>query len=104
MTTNAFIFVWTNAGIEQIVPISEYEKVDHENTMRILKGEEAVRSPLTSILQTATLRARYNIDRNYSIYAIDCDSDLSEAFWWDQWENHFDSTAKLIKSRGICLY
>lgn len=104
ITKNAFIFSWDQLGIESIVPISQYEEIDRENTMRILRDQPVVRNPLNSILQSLLLRARYNSQRHYEIYSIDCDPSLDEAFWKKQWETDPQGTADLIRERGHKLY
>lgn len=104
MTSNAFIFSWDCNGVEAIVPISKYEKVDKENTMRILKGEQVERNPLTSIIQQLILRAQFNPQRNYEIYAVDCDPSLDESFWKQQWEEYPQYTADLIRERGQKIF
>lgn len=104
MTKNAFIFSWDCHGIESIVPITQYEKWDRDNTMRILREERIVRNPLNSIIQSLLLRARYNSQRHYEIYAVDCDPSLDEAFWREQWEKCPQETAELIREKGHKLY
>jgi hypothetical protein len=100
LTTNAFVFAWDTHGVESIIPITQYETVDRENTMRILRGEEIVRNPLNGIIRTLILRARYNSQRHYEIYAIDCSEDLDQEFWKKQWEEYPQETAELIRERG----
>jgi len=104
MTTNAFIFSWDNMGIESIIPISQYEHFDQENLLRMIASEDTVRNPLTSIVQNLLLRARFNTQRHYEIYAIDCTKEMDEAFWREQWEEHPQFTAELIRERGHKLY
>jgi hypothetical protein len=104
MTKNAFIFSWDHLGIESIIPITQYETVDRENTMRILRDQQVVRNPLNSIIQSLLLRARFNSQRHYEIYAIDCDPSLDEEFWKKQWEENPQATADLIRERGHKLY
>jgi len=50
------------------------------------------------------LRARFNPQRHYEIYAIDCDVSLDEEFWREQWEEYPQETAELIRDRGHRLY
>lgn len=100
MTTNAFIFSWDINGIESIIPISQYEHWDKENLVRMLKEEPTKRNPLNDIVRTLVLRARFNSQRHYEIYAIDCDPDLDEEFWKQQWESNPQFTAELIRERG----
>ena len=104
MTNNAFIFSWDCEGIESIVPISQYEHIDRDNTMRLLREQPIIRSPLNSIIQSLMLRARFNPQRNYEIYAVDCSKDMDQKFWQEQWEKYPQETAELIRERGHQLY
>ena len=102
--SNSFIFSWDIHGIESIVPIEKYRQHDKDQVINILKGNETVRNPLHSILQSLLIRARLNSQRNYEIYAIDCDESLDEKFWKEQWTSNFESTAEIIRSRGYKLF
>jgi hypothetical protein len=104
MTTNAFIFSWDQLGIEAIVPITAYEHWDGENLLRLIAGKDKVRNPLYSIVQGLILRARFNPQRHYEIYAIDCDESLDEIFWREQWNENPQETADLIRKRGQKIY
>ena len=100
MTTNAFIFSWDCEGIEAIIPIREYEHVDMENTLRILKEQQIKVNPLDGIIQRLIFRATYNPQRHYEIYAVDCDESLDYEFWKKQWAEYPQETAELIRERG----
>jgi hypothetical protein len=91
-------------GIESIVPITHFEHHDKNNLILMLKGEETVRNPLNSIVQRLILRAKYNPQRHYEIYAIDCDPSLDEKFWRKQWQEHPQFTADLIREKGHKIY
>lgn len=104
MTTNAYIFAWDMYGIESIIPITKYEEYDKTNTWNALIDAPQVRNPLTSIVQSLILRARYNSQRHYEIYAIDCEGELDEAFWRKQWEEYPQETADLIRNRGEKIF
>lgn len=104
MTTNAFIFSWDQYGIESIVPITEYEDHDKQNLMRMLKDEKPKRNPLNNIVQHLMFRARFNPQRHYEIYAVDCHPDLDEKFWIKQWKEYPQETAEIIRDRGHKLY
>lgn len=104
MTTNAFIFSWDQLGIESIIPISQYENHDKENLIRLLKDQKRVKNPLDSIIQQLIMRARFNPQRHYEIYAVDCDSSLDEEFWKQQWKEHPQFTAELIREKGHKIY
>ena len=104
MTTNAFIFAWDQHGIESIIPITKYEDQDKQNLVRLLKEEATQRNPLDSIIRNLVVRARVNSQRHYEIYAVDCYLDLDEAFWKEEWKNHPQETAELIRKRGQRIY
>lgn len=104
MTTNAFLFSWDCYGIESIIPITQYEDIDKLNTMKILKGEDKVSNPLDQIVRRLVLRARFNTQRSYEIYAVDCDSSLDADFWKKQWDENPQFTAELIRERGHKIY
>ena len=91
-------------GIESIVPISQYEQIDKENLIRMLKDEKPVRNPINSIIQSLLLRARFNTQRHYEIYAIDCDPSLDLEFWQEQWNEHPQETAEVIRTKGHRIF
>lgn len=103
-TKNAYIFSWDMYGIESIVPITQYELIDRDNLLRILKEQKPIRNPLNSVIQSLILRARFNPQRHYEIYAVDCDPDLDIKFWQEQWESDPQGTAEIIRTRGHRLY
>ena len=104
MTSNAFIFSWCNEGIESIIPITQYEHWDKQNLMNMLAEKPTQRNPLDTIVRNLLLRARFNSQRHYEIYAIDCDKDLDEQFWREQWAEHPQFTAELVRERGHKLF
>ena len=104
MTSNAFIFSWCNEGIESIIPITQYEHWDKQNLMNMLAEKPTQRNPLDTIVRNLLLRARFNSQRHYEIYAIDCDKDLDEQFWREQWEENPQFTAELVRERGHKLF
>jgi len=105
MTSNAFIFAWDCYGIEAIVPISKYEHIDRDNTIRILSEQPTRSNPMDAIVRNLVMRAQVNPQRNYEIYAVDCsDMTMDEAFWRAQWENFPQNCADVIRERGQKIY
>lgn len=104
MTVNAFLFSWCCTGIESIIPISQYEGIDQENTMRILKGEPVLENPLNRIIRSLIMRARFNSHRHYEIYAVDCDATLDQSFWEKYWGDDPQAAADLIREQGLKIY
>ena len=103
-TTNAYIFAWDNTGIDSIVPITQYEQHDRDNTMRILSDEKTVRNPLNNIIQMLVLRAKANPQRHYEIYSVDCSDEMSEDLWREEWASDPQGCADLVRERGIKMY
>lgn len=91
-------------GIDSIVPITQYEKIDSENTFRILNNQEAIKNPLNGIITSMVMRARANSQRHYEIYAIDCEFEIDEKEWREQWETDPQYYADLVRERGVKIY
>jgi len=104
MTTNAYLVYWCEEGLESVVPITQYEHWDAENTFRILNDQEPVRNPMTGVLQGMLLRARVNSQRHYELYAIDCNDDITKEDLEQMFENNPQAAADLIRDRGHRLY
>jgi hypothetical protein len=104
MTANAYIFAWDQTGIESIIPITQYEEWDKQNTWNILNDQPVERNPLNSIIQSLILRARYNSQRHYEIYTVDCAFPIDEAEWREIWQENPQGTADLIRERGQKIY
>lgn len=104
MTQNAFIFCWDEYGIESIVPITKYEEWDQDQTAAVLKGQSALNNPVSRILWAIKIRAQINSHRQYECYAVDCEEELNEKFWRQQWLDHPQETADLIRQRGVKIF
>jgi hypothetical protein len=104
MTTNAYLVYWCEEGLESVIPITEYEHYDRDNTFRVLNNQEPMRNPLNQLIQNMLLRARVNSQRHYELYAVDCDASVSEADIEQMFEDDPQSAADLFRSRGHRLY
>jgi hypothetical protein len=104
MTTNAFLVYWCEEGLESVIPITEYEQWDRDNTFRVLNNQEPVRNPMNSLIQNMMLRARVNEQRHYELYAIDCDNNISKQDIERMFETEPQAAAELFRSRGHRLY
>jgi hypothetical protein len=104
MTTNAYLVYWCSEGLESVVPITEYEQVDVENTFRILNDQEPVRNPMYSIIQMMILRGRVNGQRHYELYAIDCDKTITKENLEQMFEDDPQAAADLIRDRGVRIF
>ena len=104
MTENAYIFVWDSNGLENIIPITQFESVDKDNTMRMLKGQDKVRNPLDGIMRRIYLRATLNSHREYHAYAIDCSPEMDEKFWLRMWRDDPEACKTIITEKGEQIF
>ena len=104
MTTNAYLVYWCSEGLESVVPISEYEHIDTENTFRILSNQDPIRNPMYSIIQMMILRGKFNTQRHYELYAIDCDKTIDKEDIEQMFEDDPQAAADLIRSRGVKVF
>lgn len=104
MTTNAYLVYWCSEGLESVVPITEYEPIDVENTFRILNNQGPVRNPVNSIIQMMLLRGRANNQRHYELYAIDCVDTITKQDIEQMFEDNPQAAADLIRDRGVRVF
>jgi hypothetical protein len=104
MTTNAYLVYWCEEGLESVVPITEYEHWDRDNTFRVLNNQETVRNPLNQLIQNMMLRARINDQRHYELYAVDCDNSIDKTDIEQMFETDPQTAADLFRKRGHRLY
>lgn len=104
MTKNAYLFMWDYSGIEAIVPITQFEKHDEVNTCKILKGEPIEKNPINGIIHIMMLRARFNPERRYEIYTIDCSEEYTEELWKELWEEDPQGWADTIREKGVKIW
>ena len=104
MTTNAYLVYWCSEGLESVVPISEYEHIDAENTFRILSNQDPIRNPMYSIIQMMILRGKFNTQRHYELYAIDCDQTIDKQDIEQMFDDDPQAAADLIRSRGVKVF
>ncbi len=104
MTTNAYLVYWCEEGLESVVPITEYEHWDAENTFRVLNDQDPLTNPLTRIIQTMILRAQLNTQRHYELYAVDCEADITGEYIAQMFEDNPQVAADLFRDRGHKLY
>ena len=104
MTVNAYLFMWNCHGIEAIVPITQYEDQSKLVMWKILKGEEVGKNPLDDILRCMELRALFNPEQSYEIYAMDCAEGITLADLFDFWDTSPQAAADLTREKGVSLF
>lgn len=104
MTTNAYLFMWNCYGIEAIVPITQYEDQSKFDMWKILKEEPVGKNPLDSIIGQMEHRARFNPERSYEIYAMDCAEGITQEDLFDFWDKSPQAASDLTREKGVCLF
>lgn len=104
MTKNAYIVYWCNEGLESVTPITQYEQWDADNTFRVLNDEDPIRNPLNTIIQTMILRARFNSQRHYEIYAIEADPGITDRDIEAMFDSNPQGSADTIRRIGVKIY
>lgn len=101
MTTNAYIFMWCEYGIEAIVPITQYEDQDKLDMWNILQEKPVGKNPLDSIIKSMRMRAQFNGQRRYEIYAMDCEEGITEEDLFALWDTSPQQAADLTREKGV---
>lgn len=104
MTTNAFVLSWDQLGLESIIPITQYEDWEHQNLLDILANKKPEQNPLGAILFSLKMRAQFNQQRHYEIYAIDCSEDITEEWWRNSFDSAPQAMADMVRDRGVKIY
>lgn len=96
-TDSTYILMWCNEGLESVINATEE---DRKHIMGILSDKPVDRRDLGEILHFMTMRARFNTQRHYEIYAIDTDGSITEEDFWEMFEDRPQYAADLIRERG----
>lgn len=104
MSTNAFLVFWCKDGIESVIPISKYEKIEEENTFNVLADLPLVDYDLPRIIKNLVLRAQVNGQRSYELYAVDCDREITREDILEWFAKDSAAAADSIRRIGHKVY
>lgn len=99
MSTNDFVLVWDQNGLEYVGNITADEQ---QRIMAALKGQP-VNSTLPNVMHLR-LRARYNSQRHYEIYFLTVESSITEQDIRDWFESSPQQAVDLVRQRGQVFY
>jgi hypothetical protein len=113
MSTNIFLLSWDCYGLEACVDITDH--VNRGNAFEKEKIFDLIKDPnsqphnravaeLNKMYSHMALRAQFNPQRNYEIYVIHTNEDITKADLVDMFETNPQGTADLIRERGTKLY
>lgn len=104
MSTNAFLVFWCKDGIESVIPISKYEKIEEENTFNVLADLPLVDYDLPRIIKNLVLRAQVNGQRSYELYAVDCNNEITREDILDWFARDSANAAETVRRIGHKVY
>ena len=101
--SETYVLAWDMYGLESCICASQIEK---ERVWNVLANKEVRNdgNSVSHILHMLTMRARFNTQRHYEIYAIDVDSSITKEDLTNQFKQAPQEMAELIRSRGRKLY
>ena len=102
--SNIFIISWDQLGVECVFNATE---ADRQITFEILQGtydETAPRQSGSTLLHYLKLRAKFNQQRHYEIYAIEVEDGIDKDDIKEMFERDPQGSADLVRRRGTCLY
>jgi len=95
-----YLLSWDMHGLEACINISD---MDRQKTFDILRGVDNKSNP-NQIANMIMLRAKFNSQRHYEIYAIDVDANVGQEDIKASFESDPQGMAELVRKRGRCLY
>lgn len=104
--SHTYVLSWDCHGLESCINVSDIEKEEmwaalNATEQNPAKGRNRTVSGIVNILM---LRARFNPQRHYEIYAIDTNDDITEVELRSMFEENPQASAELIRERGRKLY
>lgn len=99
--SETYVLAWDMYGLESCICASQIEK---ERVWNVLANKEVRHEGVGQIVNMLTLRARFNSQRRYEIYAIDVDASITKEVLVQQFEEAPQEMAELIRGRGRKLY
>lgn len=96
-----FLLFWDCYGLETVVDMDGY---DRKRIEAALKDEPYKDVDVGELIPKLKLRARYNPQRNYEMYAICMPDGVTEEHVKEMFEANPQGMATLIRERGLCLY
>ena len=104
--SHTYILSWDCHGLEACVNVSDIDKEQMWEALKETDGNpnKGRTHTVNSLVSMLMLRARFNPQRNYEIYAIDTEDDITESTLRSLFEQDPQASADLIRERGRKLY
>jgi hypothetical protein len=95
-----FLLFWDIYGLESAV---DMDLIVQRRTEAILKEEQSQDPDLGELISVMKMRAQFNTDRQYELYAINLPADYTQDAVHDMFEQNPQAMADLVRSKGIKL-
>ena len=95
---------WCREGFEYLDDITQYEKWDQQQLVNILTDQPRQTCPLDQLIWNLKLRARFNSDREYELYAFQSQPDVTRESVQQWADSDPQSLVDWIRSNGIKIY
>lgn len=104
--SHTYVLSWDMYGLEACINVSDIEKRRMWNELkRTGDTPNHGRDPdVGSIVNAIMLRAKFNHQRHYEIYAVETDDNISDQDLRDMFDRDPQGSADLIRVRGRKLY
>lgn len=98
--SHKFLLFWDIFGLESAINL---DQIVQHRTEAVLKDEQPTEPDLVALINMLELRARFNPDRQYELYAIGLPAHYTQDEVHDLFEQDAQAMADLVRSRGVKL-
>lgn len=103
---NKFLAFWCGQGLESIVDITKYEFPTPEELVGMIKTSDNSsfakrQKELHKIIHFMTLRARFNTERDYEVYAFRSDAHITKEDIERMFEENPQHIVDFIRANGL---
>ena len=95
---------WCNEGFEYLKDVTEYEHWDQQNLVEVLSDRRPQPNPVYQLINHMTMRARFNAQRHYELYAFSSTADLELEDLQSWADTDPQSLVNWIRGNGVKLY
>jgi hypothetical protein len=96
--------MWDSNGIESVIDITQFDDEADDLLLETIKTGQPQKSNFGSILNPMMLRARFNGQRNYEIYALSASEGITDRDIYEMFTNDPQGSADLVRNKGIKVY
>lgn len=100
MSDCTYILSWDMYGLESIINVTE---IEHNRILSVL-SDNKTEYTLDRSLNSLILRAKFNPQRHYEIYAVTVNNDVTKQDLITMFKDKPQEMADLVRSRGQKIY